>query len=79
MSLSKDKQRQGKVKHGLAMASLCLVWSRQGKVKNSLVMLVSQRLTTVKFGGGIAKQHRSTCSDGEAERGQTKQYDAKAW
>lgn len=67
------------VKHSLAKAVPSLVWSRKGKVKHSLVMLVSQRLTTEKFGGGIAKQLRATCSDGEAERGQTKQYDAKVW
>ncbi len=72
VSLSKDKQRQGKVKHGLAKAMYTPVKSCKGKVKHSLVMLVSQRLTTEKFGGGIAKQLRATCSDGEAERGQTK-------
>lgn len=38
VSLSKDKQRQGKVKHGLAKAMYTPVKSCKGKVKNSLVM-----------------------------------------
>ena len=61
--------------------------SRKGKVKHSLVMFdiatayhceVWRWQSFDRFRNGIVKQLRATCSDGEVERGQTKQYDAKA-